>query len=299
MIEKPAAIVEPGIGHAIAGVQASERDARRQGARSVMQGELVGRVAALDGTRLEQAFAQAQHRRGDRQAFGFVCIEQRIGSAADDVRELPAQVVGILHARVESLASCRWMHVRRIPRQEHAPDAVTIDHARRRLVDRIPRDALDAMARDLVHRRLDARCRGLCFANELEQRRIRQRAEPDGAAFGEGPDMPVAAIESFDLDVRDEHRLLVDRLAFQPQAKRFSHRTVAAVAADQEIRSHRFAGRKCGVHSALILRERRQRLAEFDLAAQRPQALAQDCFRARLRHHPEVGIRHALGRLPG
>jgi hypothetical protein len=36
MIKEPAAIVEPGIGHSIAGMQASERDARGQGAGSVM-----------------------------------------------------------------------------------------------------------------------------------------------------------------------------------------------------------------------------------------------------------------------
>ena len=47
--------------------------------------------------------------------------------------------------------------------------------------------------------------------------------------------MPVAAIESFDLDVSDEHGLFVDRLAFQLQAKYFSHRAVAAVAPHQEV----------------------------------------------------------------
>ena len=76
----------------------------------------------------------------------------------------------------------------------------------------------------------------------------------DRAAFGEGPDMPVAAIKSFDLDVRYQHGLLVDRLAFEPQAERFSHRAVAAVAPDQEVRSRPFAGRECGAprraHSA-------------------------------------------------
>ena len=80
-----------------------------------MQRELVGRVAALDRARLQQAFAQAQHRRGNREAFGLVGIQQRIGSAADDVSQLPAQIVGILYASVESLPSRRRMHVRRIP----------------------------------------------------------------------------------------------------------------------------------------------------------------------------------------
>ena len=111
--------------------------------------------------------------------------------------------------------------------------------------------------------------------------------------------MPVAAIKSLDLDIRYQHGLLVERLAFHPQAERFSHRAVAAVAPDQEVRSHDFAGRERGLHSVLILRERRECLAEFDLAAERAQTLAQDRLRARLRNHPEVRIRHALCRLLG
>src|SRR5580704_11583630 len=58
MIEEPAAVVESAIGHSITRMQASDRDAGGKGARSVVQGQLVGRVAALDRARLEQAFAQ-------------------------------------------------------------------------------------------------------------------------------------------------------------------------------------------------------------------------------------------------
>src|SRR5262249_30022076 len=108
--------------------------------------------------------------------------------------------------------------------------------------------------------------------------------------------MPVAAIESVDLDVGYEHGLLVDRLALELQAERFSHNAVSTVASDQEVSSHCFTGRKLGIHSMLILCESNERLAEFDLAAERPQTLAQDCLRARLRYHPKVRIRHALCR---
>ncbi len=87
-----------------------------------MQSQLVRRIAAPDRRRFVETFAQPKHRRGYRQAFGFVRIQQRVGSAAGDVRELPAEVVSILHAGVEPLASCRRMHVRRIPRQEHTSD---------------------------------------------------------------------------------------------------------------------------------------------------------------------------------
>ena len=160
--------------------------------------------------------------------------------------------------------------MRRIPGQEYTPDAVAIDHAHCRLVDRTPCDALDAMARDFVHRRLSMPAAAV-FALEVNWNSgvFGNGQSPIGAAFGERPDMPVAAIESFDLDVCHEHRLVVDRLALQPQAERFSHRAVAAVAPDQEVRSYPFTGREYGIHSVLVLRERRERLAEFDLAAQR------------------------------
>src|SRR5262245_42416661 len=108
--------------------------------------------------------------------------------------------------------------------------------------------------------------------------------------------MPVAAIESVDLDVGYEHGLLVDRFALKLQAERFSHHAVATVASDQEIRSQCFTIRKRRVHSVLILCESYERLAEFHLAAERAQTLAQDCLRARLRYHPKVRIRHALCR---
>jgi hypothetical protein len=157
MIEEPAAIGEPTIWHVIARVKATERNARGQWAGSVMQGELVRCIAALERSGLVQAFAQAKHRRGDWETFGLIGIEQRIGSAAGDVCKLPAQVVGILYSRVESLASCRRMRVRRIPCQEHTPNAVAIHDAYRRLVDRTPRYTLDAMARDFAHRALNAR----------------------------------------------------------------------------------------------------------------------------------------------
>ena len=43
--------------------------------------------------------------------------------------ELPAQVVGILHAGIESLATDGTVYVRRIPAQQHAPRAIALDLA--------------------------------------------------------------------------------------------------------------------------------------------------------------------------
>ena len=76
--------------------------------------------------------------------------------------------------------------------------------------------------------------------------------------------------------------LLVDSFAFELQPERLSHRAVAAIGADQEVRSHDLAIRECRFDAVLILCECRQRDAEFDFAAERMQALAQDRFGARI-----------------
>ena len=110
------------------------------------------------------------------------------------------------------------------------------------------------MARDLVHHPLYAGFYGLRFRTELEQGRVRQWAKADHAALCEGPDMPIPAVKTHHFNVRHQHRLLVDRLAFEPQAERFSHRAVAAVGPHQVVCAHYFTVRECGaplrVHSA-------------------------------------------------
>jgi hypothetical protein len=93
MIEEPTSVAKPQIGHAVPRMKASKRNTRRQGARPVVQSELVRRVSALNRSGLVQACAQPEHGRGDWEALGFVSVEQRVGPAADDVRQLPAQVV--------------------------------------------------------------------------------------------------------------------------------------------------------------------------------------------------------------
>src|SRR5271170_194758 len=102
------------------------------------------------------------------------------------------------------------MHMRRVPCQEYPPDAIAIDHTYGWLIDRAPRDALDVMTGEPAHHALDARLRGLYLRGELEQRRVRQRTKRDHAAPSEGPEMPIAAIQSLDLDIRNDHRLFVD-----------------------------------------------------------------------------------------
>src|SRR5262249_53486187 len=105
------------------------------------------------------------------------------------------------------------MHVRRVPCQELTPHAVMIDHSHCRPIERTPRYPFDAMACDLLHRAFDIRCDSLRFRGQLEQCRVWQRAERHHPVPGEGPEVPVAAVESSDFDVGYEQRLLVDRLA--------------------------------------------------------------------------------------
>jgi hypothetical protein len=57
VFEEPASVGEPDIGHAISGLQASDRITRRQGAGPIVQGELIGHVAALDRLCPMQALA--------------------------------------------------------------------------------------------------------------------------------------------------------------------------------------------------------------------------------------------------
>src|SRR5271165_3735822 len=105
--------------------------------------------------------------------------------------------------------------------------------------------------------------------------------------------MPVAAVESFNLDVRHHPGAFfsVDCRTLEPQAEPSSHRAMAAVAPGQEAGPHYFTSRECGLHSVLILRERHERLAELDVAAQSAQTLAQNRFRSCLRQHPKAWIR--------
>src|ERR1700678_3755206 len=100
-LEQPAAVAESDVGHPVAGMQAPERLARGQGARAVVEGELVSRRAALERSRLVQALAQAEYRGGDGQTLGLVGIEHRVGATPRDMCELPAEVIGILPPRIE------------------------------------------------------------------------------------------------------------------------------------------------------------------------------------------------------
>src|SRR5271170_6482926 len=120
-----------------------------------------------------QVFAQAENGGCNRQPLGFVAVKQRVWSSVHDVRKLPTQVVGILHTRVQTLSSCRRMHMRRVPCQEHASDAVAMPHADGRLVDRLPHNAPYAMSSRSIYHALKVSSHCFRLRCELKQRSVR------------------------------------------------------------------------------------------------------------------------------
>jgi hypothetical protein len=111
--------------------------------------------------------------------------------------------------------------------------------------------------------------------------------------------MPVASVQILDLDVRYKQGLLTKPLALKPQTENLPDCAAATIAPCQEVRMNFFTGRQRGIHSLFLLRERDEFLAEFNPMTECIQTVAQDTFRPRLRHHPEVRIGHADGRLTG
>jgi hypothetical protein len=79
-----------------------------------------------------------QDLRRDRVALGVVAVEQRrVRLAVMDERELPRQVVRVLHPGVHALAPERAVDVSRVAGEEHAPAPVLCDLTR---VDPEPRE---------------------------------------------------------------------------------------------------------------------------------------------------------------
>ncbi len=89
--------------------------------------------------------------------------------------------------------------MRRVSCQEHAPDAVAIHHADCGLIHRPPGNAPDATPGGSMHHSFEIRSNRLRLRRQLEKRCVRQWAKTDRATLGEGPNVPVAAIESVDL----------------------------------------------------------------------------------------------------
>ena len=66
-----------------------------------------------------------QHTGPDRVPFGVIGVQQALGRRLlDHLGQLPPQVHGILHARVEALAALWGMYVRGVPRQKDPTVAV-------------------------------------------------------------------------------------------------------------------------------------------------------------------------------
>jgi hypothetical protein len=104
-------------------------------------------------------------------------VSNKVGGA---VGELPAEVVGVLHAGVEALAAGRRVHVRRVARQEHPTDPEALGQPHVGPPDRAPGEVVQPQAgREPVDERLQpgqGRLAGQRGA-ELELVGARQRAE--------------------------------------------------------------------------------------------------------------------------
>jgi len=67
----------------------------------------------------------AQHTGGDRVSLGMVGIQQAVRSCeVDDLRQLPAEIHGVLDTDVEALPTHRGVNVRRVAGQQDPPRAV-------------------------------------------------------------------------------------------------------------------------------------------------------------------------------
>ena len=67
---------------------------------------------------LEQLPRQRKDRECDRTPFQFVGVEERIIPAGEYACELPAEIVGILDARIQALCAARRMNVCGIAHEE-------------------------------------------------------------------------------------------------------------------------------------------------------------------------------------
>src|SRR6266702_7060265 len=71
----------------------------------------------------------------DGQAFGLIGIKQGFWRSLQNVSKFPTQVVGILNAGIQALATSRRMHVGRISGEENTTVSIPINHANVRSPD--------------------------------------------------------------------------------------------------------------------------------------------------------------------
>ena len=219
--------------------------------------------------------------------------------------ELPAEVVGVLHAGVHALPAGRRMHVRGVARQEHPPFTEALGHRRARPEVRCPQDLGDLVGGQMgaggdqgtYARGRDVRLAVGDLAHQLEVVRARQRAEGEIAGAVAGEDVPVEPVKGGDADIGDQYRRRVDVLAGHRDAQRAAHRAAAAVGRDRVGGAHR-PGRQLRAHAVLVLGDPRQGGAEGDAAAELGQPGVQDLLGPPLREQPGLAVRRGI-RGPG
>ncbi len=124
---------------------------------------LLGVMKSVDRVELQQVVV------GRERALLVVAVEQLIGCRARlHQRQLPGQVVGVLHAGVGAARAERRHLVCRIAGEQHAPDAKFLHASAGELIDRHP---LQLEPRLVAQHRLDARDHALGFLLLVRDRR--------------------------------------------------------------------------------------------------------------------------------
>src|SRR5579859_1454408 len=66
---------------------------------------------------------------GDREPFGLIGVQQGVRCIIfQDVSQLPAKVIGILHAGIHPLPTSSRMHMRRVACEEDSADTIAVNH---------------------------------------------------------------------------------------------------------------------------------------------------------------------------
>lgn len=244
---------------------------RGERATVVGQGELLLVLAPLHARRIELGDAsplrrgQAQDTGGDRLPLGLVGVQQCRVRSGEDPSELPAEVVSVLHARVEALRAGRGVDVRGVTGEEDPSAAVALRQAdvgpeHRRPVDVVQLDA--AVAGVVVDPPEDCVfLRGGFFVrcetdHPLEHVAVGQRTGADELAAQARPHMPPVTGQPCHRSVDDEHPVALVRRPDEPDAELLAHRTGTTVGAHDEaghdlLRAVRT--RDLGDHGVLVL----------------------------------------------
>ena len=246
---------------------------------------------------------------GDRPSLGVVGRQQaRSCVATQDGRQLPGQVVGIVHAAVAAEAAGRGHHVRCVageedpplpqplgPVRHRAPALDVLDlHLDVRIAQRLPH-VLDAAL--LAHVLAGARAADAVFVDgrvDDEEPGVALQREPEEARQARVEDVDDAQVAV--ADQRADVGAKVDRdavgeaaVALRADAEALAHRALGAVGGDHVARAHRTLARAAPIaqvhgHAVVVLLELDRLAGVFEPRAARLGMPAENGLEADLRH---------------